>query len=568
MSSLSSSAIIDITSDTSDITPEIISTTSTSTSASAPAPPKKNKKTKPATTADTDDPDNECPVCCSTFNKSTNKPVICPYSECSYPACNSCIRTYLINNPLSQPHCMACKKHFNDLFIVEKLTKTWTYDTYKPHITKVMVDIELSKLGESMQEAENRKVITKLNYDKKELTQKYLNEMKALRENYEKALENIDKDIDSLAPKKKQHQQERKIFSMPCSYNDCKGMLSSQYKCGICDKYTCKDCHEPLQDEHKCNPDNVATTQAIKKETRPCPSCSTRIFKISGCDQMWCTSCKTPFSWVTGKAVPLGQTIHNPHAIEFFKQNGVNVRAPGDVVCGGLIDYRQFDHIDKLIKTRIEPLFRSLVNHDTCCINHVLAHTIQLSSPSTISCKNNIFRYIANLLYNAYCIVGEVSRNQLREAREVTQANYNYNEQRVQYILNLCSRDDLTEIIHRDNKHKKIKQELSFIWEILSTFGIEMFVLLYNLSIKPIHNIETSLPFIRLLIQKLNEFSSLIKYVNSQVAIISVAHNCSVYTINFDIDFANIPDHLIYDNFNRVVRFSNAMRLRLFPPSS
>ena len=124
--------------------------TSASVSASTATSATTTKKTKKQ--VDTN-PDNECQVCCSTLNKSTNKPIVCPSSGCAYSACVSCIRTYLLENPLSTPHCMACKKPFNNLFLVDNLSKVWTNEKYKPYVSNVMVDIEISKLSESMEEA-------------------------------------------------------------------------------------------------------------------------------------------------------------------------------------------------------------------------------------------------------------------------------------------------------------------------------------------------------------------------------------------------------------------------------
>jgi hypothetical protein len=58
------------------------------------------------------------------------------------------------------------------------------------------------------------------------------------------------------------------------------------------------------------------------------------IFKIAGCDQMYCTQCHTAFSWRTGR-VEQG-VIHNPHYYDYMRLNGTLQRNPGDVVCGGV----------------------------------------------------------------------------------------------------------------------------------------------------------------------------------------------------------------------------------------
>lgn len=133
---------------------------------------------------------------------------------------------------------------------------------------------------------------------------------------------------------------ERAVFIQKCPKDACEGFLSTQWKCGICDGKFCKDCHEAKDDVHACNPDLVASVKAIKKEAKPCPKCASQISKIDGCDQMWCTQCKTAFSWNTGKIET--HVVHNPHYFQWLRENGnIIPRAPGDApnpmaACGGV----------------------------------------------------------------------------------------------------------------------------------------------------------------------------------------------------------------------------------------
>ena len=96
--------------------------------------------------------------------------------------------------------------------------------------------------------------------------------------------------------------------------------------------------------------DDVATAKLLAKETKSCPQCAIPIFKISGCDQMWCTECQTPFSWKTGQKV--SGVIHNPHFYQWQRQqnSGNAPRRPGTRYdCGGLPWVRTIRHI---LKTR------------------------------------------------------------------------------------------------------------------------------------------------------------------------------------------------------------------------
>ena len=77
---------------------------------------------------------------------------------------------------------------------------------------------------------------------------------------------------------------------------------------------------------------------AIKKETRACPSCGIRIYKISGCTK-WCTGCHERLR--TGLKV--NGVIHNPH---FYvrKDNNNGIQNPGAQICGGIpnLEYPRF----------------------------------------------------------------------------------------------------------------------------------------------------------------------------------------------------------------------------------
>jgi hypothetical protein len=101
-----------------------------------------------------------------------------------------------------------------------------------------------------------------------------------------------------------------------CPSTSCRGFLSTAYKCGTCATQFCSDCREIRSEAagHMCDPALVATIAAIVADSRPCPRCSTAISKISGCDQMYCTQCDTPFSYENGTIVK--GIIHNPHYFE------------------------------------------------------------------------------------------------------------------------------------------------------------------------------------------------------------------------------------------------------------
>jgi len=220
------------------------------------------------------------------------------------------------------------------------LLRGWLDGEYKKHRENILVDRERSRLPaaqiiiEQQKEADAREPIRA----------KLADELATLRvATYAKELELQTEGIRIHAlrhgrPFGDKKDEERRVFTMPCPATECRGFLSSAYKCGVCDIYVCPHCREikgAHDAAHTCNPDTVATVAKLKKECRNCPDCGTNIFRIEGCAQMFCTNCKTPFDWNSGKKITNG-AIHNPHYFEYLRQVNGNVmpRAPGDIPCG------------------------------------------------------------------------------------------------------------------------------------------------------------------------------------------------------------------------------------------
>ena len=282
-----------------------------------------------------------CSICCESVNKSTRKEVKCMY--CSFSACRTCCQTFVLSETTAKCMNSECGKEWTAEFIRESFPVTFITGPLKKHREDVLFDRERALLPATQPYAEaririktykeewdaNREKIRKLMTRNATLTIK----MDRLRGN---PLGN-ERVGEAVADTEERHK-----FIKPCPVDDCRGFLSTQWKCGLCSIWTCPDCHMVIGDKkdspHTCHPDNVASAAAIKAETRPCPKCAVPIFKIDGCDQIWCTGCHTAFSFRTGK---IETKIHNPHYYEWMRQNHGDV--PRDVMDGACGEF-QFDH--------------------------------------------------------------------------------------------------------------------------------------------------------------------------------------------------------------------------------
>ena len=142
-----------------------------------------------------------------------------------------------------------------------------------------------------------------------------------------------------------------------------------------------------MDENHVCKQEDIDTFKMIVKETRQCPTCSTNIYKIEGCDQMWCTQCHTAFSWRTGR---IETVIHNPHYYEYHRENGGQVpNQLGQAECGrgivGVAGVALVRSIDNSIDNVRKFMFSKQVNEmnkliwdiDTTTLNMMLRHALR-----------------------------------------------------------------------------------------------------------------------------------------------------------------------------------------------
>ena len=305
----------------------------------------------------------DCQICCEKLNKSTRLPVKCNY--CEFTNCRSCFQRYLLDSNIDA-HCMNCKKIFTRDFLTDNCTNLFITKNLKTHRENILLYREKSLLPATQPyvvlEKERRKIDAQLSqlYREQEnlrilMREKtnQVNHLYAHRRNLR--LENTESG-------------EARKFIRKCPLTDCRGFLSNRWKCGVCEKNICNKCNEVKDIFHiQCDPDKVKTMELINKDTKPCPKCGTMIFKIDGCDQMFCVDCQTAFSWNRG-TIETG-IVHNPHYYEFQRRNGTVPRNPGDIPCGGIPNY----HTINVIMQNLDYNHANLTNiHQTILhIQHV-----------------------------------------------------------------------------------------------------------------------------------------------------------------------------------------------------
>lgn len=441
-----------------------------------------------------------CDVCCENFNLSTRSQIKCEFSDCKFNVCKSCVRRYLLQSALD-PHCMNCKKMWGQEFVVMKLNRSFISKDYKNHRRNLLLDQEMSKMSDTIEAANRVKCIKQEEKKMADINIEIEILYKAVREMKE-SQRGIAVTIRALQDKSPSSTEKQK-FTMPCPSSTCRGFLSSQYKCQLCNIHTCPKCIEIIgldkNIEHICDEDKVKSTELIKKSTKPCPCCGTRISKVSGCDQMWCTGCRTAFSWKSGN-VETG-VVHNPHFYEFQRtvNNGVVPRNPGDTVCGGLCNHRD--------------------------LRAVLARNVR----SVQLKKDAYFKNIEGELFSCHRFARHVEITVLGPLRIRLRPVDRNEGLRIDYILQHINKEELQTKLYRNDVTRQMGAELLHIYELFNEIIVDSFTRIIAIESKD----EMCLDEI---CHIMSEIHALKDYCNTMFSNISITYNRTSPYISVYVD--------------------------------
>ena len=417
----------------------------------------------------------ECVICADTYTSHKRKKIGCGF--CSFECCIECVKTYLLTQT-ALPHCMSCKNQWDDAECDDKLGN-FMHGKYRIHRKFMLFEGERAKIPETMTAVENYLNVNKWSEKVRE-KDKEIEILSVQMSKLRKARHKLITEIEIVKKGGDIKEKDKKVFIRACPQNDCNGFLSSQWKCAVCKINVCSECYEiKEEEEHACDENILATAKVLKKDSKACPGCSAMIFKISGCDQMWCTQCHIAFSWKSGKRVNGG--VHNPHYYQWARENGGAVRQPGAAgPCGGLPAFHYYiGKIRNYNNTYSEFLRQSKFFSEMDRRNNS-SNFIEWNRFTEMLWNEHYLQMILTYLLDRVFILHEsvthFIHHEINRLREACQRQVDNKLLRIQYITKEKDEKTIkTTLLRRDNLFKK-KNAMLQIYELAGQVFTESIV--------------------------------------------------------------------------------------------
>lgn len=388
----------------------------------------------------------ECSICLGLLSDDS---IMCQF--CKDAFCLDCFCTYLTTTP-SDPMCPQrnCKKPWRLDFVESSVPEKWFKTTYSEFRTKIMMERERALLPAAQGSAKlYRDAVTM----KQQVTDYKKRAIAAVEREFHSGIpvftHNNEKGKKAMLEKAIQSQQPHVEVNLyirlynnespatflrdpspssgnestselaiigKCPMDKCLGFINEKRMCGLCKTLVCSKCGEGKREDHECDANTVKSYKMIKNETKPCPKCMQPIFKIDGCDQMFCTvkDCHTAFSWNTGEIVMNATRIHNPHYFEWQRTLHKNGEIPRVCEDGRLMPFPTslkkdifFGYLDRFLAiTRDERINRKPLKSNFDLRVRYLAEEInETQFASTVRAREKKQRKIVdrNNIYHAFC---------------------------------------------------------------------------------------------------------------------------------------------------------------------
>jgi len=290
----------------------------------------------------------DCEICCNEVSKL----VIC--HKCTKGACVKCYKN-AIKEQTEDASCIFCKTQFYLEFLIANFGQTYIWaknpTNYRAHRENMLLDQQLTLLPDTQiivqRDIEIDKLRTDITKIKAEIrglnitpqmdpstsanpllnnNQLVYNHIKILNLYTSQSMKELEikrlKDLnDGILPK--DPEKEAFLTRGHCPKEGCNGFIIDKWTCGICDTKVCSTCLETIgtsvqvDKNHVCDEGVAKNVEEIRANTKPCPSCRVKVFKIEGCYQMFCTNCKVFFDWTKLTIIKKTAHVHNPHYTEW-----------------------------------------------------------------------------------------------------------------------------------------------------------------------------------------------------------------------------------------------------------
>ena len=309
-------------------------------------------------------------------------------------------------------------------------------------------------------------------------------------------MSNDDHDADA-------DQIQRVLFACPAP--DCRGFVRGPARgtnrpvaCGLCGIQACRSCREivntnvngerplPLPTlpfkkphvtannnnnnndldpasvlpRHVCDPAILASVREILQDSKECPACHSRISRTSGCNQMFCTVCHTPFDWVSLQIIR--GAIHNPHYFEWRNSQGGGEFRPrpedGDGACGARGPLM-------LLMGRTLHLMAKLVESGTYRAAPASLVEARQREIATVANLEQFIAHARDTIEPDYAVFAAPDRN-LRL--------------RVQYLIGELGDDEWQSKLHHDERVHERRNEFLLVWQ---AFGLAAQEILYSAAL-------------------------------------------------------------------------------------
>lgn len=251
----------------------------------------------------------ECPICV----EETSKTIACP--SCNKEACFVCIENYIKNIKGDNIKCLFCNNVWTPLFLQKNfpLYMIFGQGVVRKHTEKIIFEKEKALLPATQ-------LVVAQNKQKEAL----LEERHLLKQR----LREINNELLGITKSRPKPVSDEPKLICGCPSNECRGfIINPGYSCGLCNIKICKMCHVTLDNDnntkHVCKETDIESVKFLKKDTKPCPSCSAPSKKTEGCSQVWCLVCHKAWNWNT-REIERGY-VHATDYYNYMRANGLAI---------------------------------------------------------------------------------------------------------------------------------------------------------------------------------------------------------------------------------------------------